>query len=192
MALRLRRLVSLLAVSALLPAAGQATAAGGRYTFAGGTPAQRAVVRSALNASSFDWSRVPARVTIHIAPGVHAHAIPGQIWLDPKLLSAGRFAWATIQHEYAHQVDFFLFGSQTRERLGRLLGSKDWYQVNRRGDHDEFGAERFASTLAWAYWPSGDNALRPRTAKDESAAMAPEKFRALVASLLRAPRYASR
>lgn len=185
-------LISLASLVAALAVTGHAQAAGGNYAFDGATPADRAQVRSALNASSFPWSVVPQQVTIHVGAFDTSYSLPGHVYLDRQLLGTGRFAWATVQDEYAHQVDFFLFGSQTRERLGRLLGGKDWYQSAKGGEHDEFGAERFASTLAWAYWPSSDNALRPKSAGDESAAMAPDKFRALVASLLRTPRYASR
>jgi hypothetical protein len=32
----------------------------------------------------------------------------------------------TIQHEYAHQVDFFLLTDVQRERLNALLGGKIW------------------------------------------------------------------
>jgi hypothetical protein len=187
-----RLLTTTFAVAATLIVAGPAHAVGGNYVFDGGTPKQHAQVRAALDASSFDWGVVRSRVVIHIAPTPRSYAYRGHIVLDARLVDSGHYGWAFIQHEYAHQVDFFLFGPQTRERLGRLLGGTDWYQANGRGHHHEYGAERFASTLAWAYWPSGKNALRPRTAHDESAAMAPEKFRALVAGLLRAPRYASR
>jgi hypothetical protein len=50
--------------------------------------------------------------------------------------------------------------------------------------HSAAGAERFASTLAWAYWPSHDNSLRPTAADDEAAALPPSRFRALVSLLL--------
>ena len=49
----------------------------------------------------------------------------------------------------------------------------------------EYGCERFASTLAWAYWQSPDNCMQPSEVADaESAAMAPAAFRALMTSLL--------
>jgi hypothetical protein len=50
--------------------------------------------------------------------------------------------------------------------------------------HDEYGCERFASTLVWAFWPSKHNAYRPSSRNDESAAMEPTRFRALVSGLL--------
>jgi hypothetical protein len=187
-----RAFITIAALAAALVVAGPAHAIGGDYVIKGGTPKQNTQVRAALDATSFDWNVVPARIVIHIVPKPTTYAYKGHIVLDAKLVDSGKYGWAFVQHEYAHQVDFFLFGTQTRERLGRLLGGKDWYQTNGRGHHHEFGAERFASTLAWAFWPSSDNALRPRSAHDESAAMAPEKFRALLASLLRTPRYASR
>jgi hypothetical protein len=184
MALRHRLLAIVVALVALLPAAGQASASGGRYTFAGGTPAQRAEVRAALNASTFNWSRVRARITIHIAYGVHPHAVPGEIWLDPNLLATGRFSWAIVQHEYGHQVDFFLLDAGTRALMNAALGGLDWCYGVASFDHSDYGCERFASTLSWAFWPSAQNALRPESATDEAAAMAPAPFRSLLASLL--------
>lgn len=184
MALRPRLLTLALAVLVLLPAAGQASAAGGRYTFAGGTPAQRAEVRAALNASTFDWNRVPARITIHIAYGLHPHALPGQIWLDPNLLNTRRFSWGIVQHEYAHQVDFFLLDPVARAFLNATLGGLDWCYGVTDLDHSAYGCERFASTLAWAYWPSPQNALRPESDSDEAAAMAPAPFRSLLTRVL--------
>jgi hypothetical protein len=184
----LRRRVCLLALltAAMLSTASQATAAGGRYTFAGGTPAQRAEVRAALNASEFDWSRVPAWVTIHIAPGEHPRALPGHIWLDANLLDAGRFSWAIVQHEYAHQVDFFLLDGPSRSILTHALGASAWCTETPGLPHSMYGCERFASTLTWAYWQSPHNVLRPESASDESAAMPPTRFRTLVSGLFRA------
>jgi hypothetical protein len=186
-----RALTTIAALAAALVLAGPAHAVGGNYVFDGGTAKQHGQVRAALEASRFDWGIVRNRVVIHISSKPKTYAYRGHIVLDARLVDSGTFGWAFIQHEYAHQVDFFLFGPKTRERLGRLLGGKDWYQSGHSGHHHEFGSERFASTLAWSFWGSSDNALRPRSAKDESAAMAPAKFRALVASLLRTPRYAS-
>src|SRR5437762_2027988 len=48
-------------------------------------------------------------------------------------------------------------------------------------------ASAFDSTLAWSYWPSSYNSMKPASAKDESASMAPAKFRALLATLIGAP-----
>ncbi len=108
-AMNLRPLAVVLSVAALaLGFSPSALAAGGNYVFAGGNQAQRAEVRAALNASSFNWGIVQQRVTIHLASGVESHAVPGHIWIDTRVLTAGRRAWAIAQHEYAHQVDFLL------------------------------------------------------------------------------------
>jgi len=169
---------------AALAASGTAVARGGTYVFDGGTAAEQAQVRAALGASSFDWSLVPAQITIHIVRGIPvAQASPGQIWLDAALLDTGRFAWATVQHEYAHQVDFFLLDDADRATLERALGGLDWcYGVPL--PHADYGCERFASTLAWSYWESPDNALRPRSPADEAGGMPPAAFRALMSQLL--------
>lgn len=174
--------VSLLAALAL---AGAAQAAGGDYVFDGGTPRQQKTVRAALQASAFDWSLVPARVTIHIEPGLDgSHARPGHIWLDTDLVDAGRFSWAVVQDEYAHQIDFFLFDGAMRERVNRELGGRDWCYGVAGLRHSDYGCERFSSTLVWSYWPSRQNAYRPASRHDESAAMRPARFRALMSELL--------
>jgi hypothetical protein len=191
----LRRIILLAASCALLlPSA--ARAAGGNYVFDGGTPTQRAQVTAALNASSFDWSIVPTQVAVHIAQGVDSEATPGAIWLDAGLVDSGRFAWGTIQHEYAHQVDFFLLSAAARTQLQSALGGGAWWQSGSGGSgaganapdgtlqHASLTSERFASTLAWSYWQSPSNALKPHGRNDESGAMAPAKFRQLLAGLL--------
>jgi hypothetical protein len=180
-------LVTICAVAGLLAVAPAAHAAGGTYTIEGGTPVHAAQIRAALDASSFDWGLVPAPITIHVKDGVTSSATPGHIWLDPDLVAAGVFSWATIQDEYAHQVDFFLFDRSTRTRLTRLLGATAWCREVRGLRHGAYGCERFASTLVWAYWPSRSNAYRPASRRDESAAMAPAAFRTLMGTLVGAP-----
>jgi hypothetical protein len=174
-------LVTSLAAVALT---GQAQARGGQYVFDGGTAKQRAEVRSALNASSFNWSLVPARITIHVAPVGRSYSSRGEIWLDQRLLKAGRFSWATVQDEYSHQIDYFLFDPATRSRLNTLLGGRDWCYGVPGLAHGEYGCERFSSTLVWSYWQSRDNAYRPDSRTAESAAMAPARFRALMSRLI--------
>jgi hypothetical protein len=163
---------------------GNAQAAGGNYVVDGGTAKQRAQVKAALDASSFNWSLIPAQIKIHVAPVGESKALPGEIWIDSQLLNSGRFAWGVVQHEYAHQVDFFLLNPTTRAQLAKLLGGKAWCWETAGLRHDEYGCERFASTLAWAYWPVKDSAMRPSSKNSESAAMAPARFQALIAQLL--------
>jgi hypothetical protein len=179
-----RLLVVMLAALVLAPSA---LAGGGSYVFDGGSHRDRAQVRAALEASSFDWNIVPATVTIHLRQGVQPSSSRGEIWLDTDLLAAGRFGWAVVQDEYAHQVDHFLFDHGTRTRLNGLLGGGDWCYGVAGLAHGNYGCERFASTLVWAYWPSGDNSYRPASARDESAAMAPASFRSLMSQLIGAP-----
>ncbi len=183
----LRPLIIFPLVLVALWTAGPALAGGGNYVVAGGTPKQQAQVHQALDASAFDWNIVPVQITIHIAPGIDSEATTGNIWLDANLLDSGRFSWGVVQHEYAHQVDFFLLDEAKRAFLEQALGGKDWcYGVSGLA-HEQYGCERFASTLAWAYWPSSANSMKPTSAKDESAAMAPAKFRALLVTLIGAP-----
>jgi hypothetical protein len=163
------------------PAGAQAVARG--YSFAGGTARERATVNAALAASSFDWSRVPGHVTIHVVPGRSCFATPGQIWLGRRVLAHGRAAWGLVQHEYGHEVDFLVLDARARASLNRVLGGKVWWP-NGRWRHDQYGAERFASTLAWSYWPSPRNTL-VRNARAEATAMRPAAFRRLLRRLLR-------
>lgn len=160
----------------LLPPAGRAT--GGRYAFAGGTPRERAAVTRALAASSFDWDVVPVRVAIHIQRGAVSRATAGEIWLDADLLDAGTFAWGVVQHEFAHQVDFFALTASGRALLQHKLGATTWCS-DTAVRRDLLGCERFASALAWAYWQSPDNCMRP--AGDELPA---QRFRTLLSIVL--------
>jgi uncharacterized protein (DUF2141 family) len=173
------------AALAALVLAGSALALGGSYTVIGGTEAEQAQVREALDASAFDWSIVPAKITIHIARGAVAHSTVGEIWLDSRLLDAGRFSWAIVQDEYAHQVDFFLLSDPERIALNRALGGLAWSARQLPGlSHSMYGAERFTSTFVWAYWQSPANAYRPTSARDESASVSVARFRTLLTSVL--------
>jgi hypothetical protein len=169
-----RVLLPVLLALALAPAAG---AAGGRYSFDGGTRAQQAQVTAALDASSFDWNVVPGRVVIHIGAHLAASAAPGEIWLDSTLLDSGRFSWGVVQHEYAHVVDFALLSDAARTQLAARLGGSTWWGA--ASDHSQLASERFADELAWSYWQSPDNVMKPQT-----TSVSPPAFRALLSSLL--------
>jgi hypothetical protein len=180
-----RFLIALLVVfSAALGLCGTAFARGGNYVFDGGTSGEQATVRAALSASSFDWSLVPSRLTIHIQRGIAvSESLPGQTWLDADLLDSGTFSWGVVQMEYAQQVQFLLLDNQQRASLVIALHAKDWcYELPSTSVMDN-ACERFAATLAWAYWPSPQNCMKPPAA-DQSAAMVPATFRALITSLL--------
>lgn len=161
----------------LLPPVGRAT--GGRYAFTGGTPREQAEVGRALAASSFDWNVVPVRVAIHIERGVSSNATPGQIWLDADLLDAGAFAWGVVQHEFAHQVDFLALAAPARALLVHELGANVWC-ADGAVRRDGLGCERFASMLAWSYWPSPENCMRPAVSSGLSA----RRFRTILAALI--------
>ena len=183
----LRRFLFLLCLLALaLP--GSALAGGGNYAFDGGTARQQAQVRAALEASSFDWDVVQQQVTIHVGAYGTSHSTPGHVWLDRDLLDAGRFAWATVMDEYAHQVDFFVLGHEHRSVLRQELGAQAWCYERSGLAHGAYGCERFSSMLAWAYWPSQESSYRPESRSDESASMPATEFRALMARLIGAPR----
>jgi hypothetical protein len=183
--------IVLAAVAASLVLAGGAQARGGHYVFDGGTTAEQTQVKKALDVSAFDWNVVPATVTVHIAPGHASEALRGEIWLDADLLDAGNFSWGVVQHEYAHQVDFFLLDDARHAKLAALGGKAWWASDGQTASapngtlaHADLTSERFASTLAWAYWPSTANSMRPTSKSDESAAMAPAAFRTLLSTVL--------
>ena len=111
----------------------------------------------------------------------------GDVYLDGSLLDSGRFSWGVVQHEFAHQVDFMLFDDSKRALLGSALGGKDWCYSIAGLAHSDYGCERFASELAWAYWPSADNSMAPAFTHGESGGMPVTQFRALVAQLLGIP-----
>lgn len=183
-------LVAVLACALVL--AGDAAARGGSYTIAGGTARQQQQVRLALEASAFDFSRLPATVQVHIAPGAPPRALRGHVWLDARLLDAGMFSWAVVQDEFAHQVDYFLLDDLDRAVLNDAVRGRVWCHGDRPGlPHAAYGCERFSSTFVWAYWPSPANAYRPASAADESASMEPVRFRSLLESMLARPRLAA-
>jgi hypothetical protein len=163
--------------------AAPAYAGGGHYSFDGGTKAQRATVTDALQASSFNWSLVARTIQVRIAPGAPSEATVGVISLDANLLDAGTMSWGVVQHEYAHQVDFFLLGDPQRAQLFASLGGGSWWQ-NGSLPHDQLASERFASTLAWAYWQSPQNIMKPTGPNDEAGAVQPGAFRQLLQSVL--------
>ena len=179
------RLAALIAAALILPAT--ALAGGGNYTFDGATPAERATVRAALDASSFDWDIVSKHVTIHVGEVGTSHARPGHIWLDRDLLAAGRFAWATVMDEYAHQVDFTVLDPLRRSILQQRLGGSAWCYEIAGLTHSSYGCERFSSMVAWAYWPSKESSYRPESPADESAAMPAREFRQLLSALVGVP-----
>lgn len=169
-------LAALFSFVVLATMVGNAQAAGGNYAIDGGTPREQAQVTAALAASAFDWNILPQQVRVHIARGTDSFSTAGQVWLDADLLDSGRFAWGTVQHEFAHQIDFQLLDDAERAALQTLLGGSDWCYGTAGLRHDQHACERFADTVAAAYWVSPDN-----TAK---AVVAPAKLRTTLAAML--------
>jgi hypothetical protein len=78
-----------------------------------------------------------------------------------------------------------MLGDRDRSLLNRELLGRVWCHADQPGlPHADYGCERFTSTFVWAFWPVRQNAYRPSSRADESAAMAPARFRALVQGLL--------
>jgi hypothetical protein len=166
-----------------------ANASGGNYTFQGGTPYQQLQVREALDASSFNWSLVPETITIDIDPSVtRDQSIPGEIFLNPSLLNAGQLAWGVVQNEYAHQVDLYLLTDAQHAIFNTALGGTVWCYADQSGlQLAQYGCERFASTLAWAYWQSPINCIQPAYVGVVAAGMSPAAFRAFLTDQLGTP-----
>jgi len=187
-----RTLLLLLAAACFGIFAQSALAAGGNYTVVGGTLNEQATVHAALDASSFNWGLIPGPVTINIGSFGSSYSTYGEVFVDGSLLDAGRFSWGVVQHEMGHQVDFFLLDDAKRQILEQALGGKDWCYSVAGLKHSDYGCERFASELAWAYWPSPANSMAPTAADDnEAGAMPVAQFRALLAQLLGVPSVAA-
>src|SRR3954454_6669012 len=179
-----RSFLTLLSVLTFLVFAQTALAKGGSYTFAGGTAKEQTTVRAALEASTFDWNLIPRTISVHIGRIGDSYSTYGNVYLDSSLLDSGRFAWGVVQHEMAHQVDFFLLDDAKRAELLQLLGGQDWCYSVPGLAHAAYGCERFASELAWAYWQAPGNSKKPTTPDDEAAGMPIAQFRALLAQLI--------
>jgi hypothetical protein len=165
-----------------------ALASGGHYVFAGGTPAEQQQVAQGLAASSFDWNLVPVQVTIHIVRNIPvSYSTRGQIWLDADLLDSGSFSWGVVQMEYAQQVQFTMLSPDAQSKLTGIMGAQQWCYDNPSLPRGANACERFAATLAWSYWPSAGNSMRPSSSSDWSAAMAPKAFRAALLTLIGVP-----
>jgi hypothetical protein len=182
-----RTFLTLFAAICFFAFAQSALAGGGSYAFSGGTAKEQATVHSALEASSFDWSLIPQTIAIHIGTFGDSYSTYGQIFLDASLLDSGRFAWGVVQHEMGHQVDFFLFDDAKRAQMLQLLGGKDWCYSISGLKHSDYGCERFASELAWAYWQSPDNSMKPTSSTDEAGSIPVAQFRAVLTQLIGAP-----
>ena len=186
-----RTLLLLLAAACFGIFAQSALAAGGNYTVVGGTLNEQATVHAALDASSFNWGLIPGPVTINIGSFGSSYSTYGEVFVDGSLLDAGRFSWGVVQHEMGHQVDFFLLDDSKRQILEQALGGEDWCYSVAGLKHSDYGCERFASELAWAYWPSADNSMAPAAGNNEAGAMPVAQFRALLAELLGVPSVAT-
>jgi len=176
-----RLLIQLSVAAATLAIAPAALASGGNYLFDGGSKAEQTQVTAALNANAFPWGIVPGPVVVHIQRDVASSASPNQIWLDANLLDAGRFSWGVVQHEFAHQVDFALLDTATREQLHSLLGGTGWFGAE---GHSSLDSERFADLVAWSYWGAPDNVMKPLSVQDEGGQVAPAVFRAALSAIL--------
>jgi hypothetical protein len=113
---------------------------------------------------------------------VSSAASPNQIWLDADLLDAGTFSWGVVQHEYAHQVDFALLTPDTRAELHAVLGGSAWCSAGE--GHASLDCESFADLVAWSYWQSADNVMKPQSATDEGGQVSPATFRSVLAAIL--------
>jgi hypothetical protein len=189
----MRRIIVIGLTAALFGVLSQTAFAAGtpNLAFAGGTPAEQSTVRAALAASSFDWSLLPQQVTVHIGSYGSSYSTFANVYVDGSLLDSGRYSWGVVQHELGHQVDFMLLDDAKRATLQQQLGGADWCYTIPGLPHAQHGCERFASELAWAYWPSAENVMQPSQCNGESAGMAPAAFRALLAQLIGAPTTAS-
>lgn len=76
-----------------------------------------------------------------------------------------------------------MLGDAQRAQLFSSLGGGPWWQTGSL-PHGQLASERFASTLAWSYWQSPQNVMKPTGPNDEAGAVPPRTFRELVQSVL--------
>lgn len=166
-----------------------ALASGGNYVIQGGTAYQQLQVHEALDASSFNWSLVPETITIHIDPSIaRDQSIPGEIFLNPTLLDSGEFGWGAVQNEYGQQVDLLLLSNAQHAIFNTALGGTAWCYGDESGlQLQQYGCERFASNLAWAYWTSPMNCIQPAYVGAVASGMSPAAFRAFLTTQLGVP-----
>ncbi|MGZ4337359.1 MAG: hypothetical protein ACXVRA_08595 [Gaiellaceae bacterium] len=158
----------------------------------GGNAYEQEQVRAALRISAFDYTPIAARVTVVITRNIPtSDASPnGVVDLDANLLDAGEFSWGVTQHEMAHEVDFHYFSDADRAVLLSALGGASWWYTAPMLAHGDYGCERFASELSWAFWSDGrQNSMHPIGVRDESNEMPLAAFRTLVNQLLAADGY---
>jgi hypothetical protein len=189
--MRRRLLLTLLTVALMGVFTQSALASGEKLQFAGGTAAEQATVRAALDASSFDWGLLPQAIVVHVGAYGSSYSTYGNVYVDASLLESGEYAWGVVQHEFGHQVDFFLLDDAKRSVLQQRLGGADWCYTTPGLAHSDHGCERFASELAWAYWQSPQNCMNPGSTS-ESGWMPVTQFRALLSELIGMPTTVSR
>lgn len=182
----------LAAVVAALFLAGSAVA--GTVNVDGGTPFEQQQVRLALAASKFDYGQIPAPVTVHVVPPSDAHleggvdagySIPGEVWISSRWLDFGAAGWGFVQHEFGHEIDYYVLTDAQRAALLSHLdptgSTTSW--CDHSVAYDARPCEWFASELSWAFWPVGANLQDPTTTKGLSGHLPPDQFRAAVESL---------
>jgi hypothetical protein len=159
-----------------------ANAADTSVGLSGGSEIARAHVAAALQASTFDWSLVGEPITAEVRDCGCAGARPGVVVLDETVLESlpyGRaYTWGIVQHEFAHQVWWFALDDEQRSELREVLGGSDLCYEQPGLPHDAHACERFASTLAWAYWPVAGNPMQAEKV------MAARQFRRLMGRML--------
>ena len=89
--------------------------------------------------------------------------------------------------EYAQQVQYTALTVEARSRLTGALGAQQWCYEDTNLPRGASACERFAAMLAWSYWPSAGNSMRPSGPSDWSASMSPKIFRSMLSELIGAP-----
>jgi hypothetical protein len=159
-----------------------ANAAETSVVFSGGSETARSQVVAALQASTFDWSLVGEAVTVEIRDCGCAGARPGVVVLDETMLDSQpygpAYTWRIVQHEFAHQVWWFALDDEQRSELQGVLGGSDLCYEQPGLPHEAHACERFASPLAWAYWPVAGNPMQTEKV------MGARQFRRLIGGML--------
>lgn len=181
-----RMKVALAALVAALTLAGTAAAADVRFD--GGTPFEQQQVTQALASWRVDTSSLPT-ITVHVVPPSDPHlgngaaagySIPGDVWLSSYWLDFGQAGWGFVQHEFGHELDYYVLTDAQRAELMKLFGASTWCDHSQ--PYTERACEWFASELSWAFWPTQTNLQDPGTTNGLSGHVDPAKLRALIES----------
>ena len=129
---------------------------------------QQATVRAALEVSSFDWSVLPARSSStsrrSAAPTPRPATSTSTARCSTPAASRGASSSTSSHTRSTSSSSTTRSARRSTQRSAAATGAT----ASPGLAHSAYGCERFASELAWAYWPSADNSMSPAATHGES------------------------